>query len=256
MNTKILKYILLDLLRSKFIISYTLFLFLMSMSVIYIGHDSSKAAVSILNIILFVVPLVCIIFGTIHFYNSREFIEFLLTQPVARKSIFWSEYLGISGSLSAAFIIGAGVPVISAGINITGVYLLVTGTMLTFIFVSLAFLSSTINNDKVRGVGLSIILWLYLSVIFDGFVMMIFYMFRDYPLDKYIVALTSLNPVDLSRILILLQIDISALMGFTGATFQKFFGSITGKFISLMLLLLWIVIPAFISLRIFNRKNF
>ena len=104
--------------------------------------------------------------------------------------------------------------------------------------------------------GLSIILWLYLSVIFDGFVMMIFYMFRDYPLDKYIVALTSLNPVDLSRILILLQIDISALMGFTGATFQKFFGSITGKFISLMLLLLWIVIPAFISLRIFNRKNF
>ncbi len=256
MNRKILKYVLLDLLRSKFIISYTLFLFFMSMSVIYIGHDSSKAALSILNIILFVVPLVCIIFGTIHFYNSREFIEFLLTQPVARKSIFWSEYFGICLSLSAAYLLGVGVPVISVGLNLTGLYLLVTGTILTFVFVSLAFLSSTINNDKVRGVGLSIILWLYLSVIFDGLVMMIFYMFRDYPLDKYIVALTSINPVDLSRILILLQIDISALMGFTGATFQKFFGSVSGKFTSLVLLFLWIIIPAFVSLRIFNRKNF
>lgn len=256
MKFKILKYIFLDLFRSKFIFAYTAFLFLMSMTIIYIGHDSSKAVISILNIILFIVPLVSIIFGTIHFYNSREFIEFLLTQPVARKSIFWSEYAGLSASLCFSFIIGTGMPLVLNGITWSGFYLLISGVLLTMIFVSLAFLASSAVNDKVKGIGLSIIIWLYLSVIFDGFVMMIFYIFRDYPLDKIIVTLTSLNPIDLTRILILLQIEISALMGFTGATFQNFFGSIAGKLFSALLLLTWIAVPALISLRIFKRKNF
>ncbi|MBL8007697.1 MAG: ABC transporter permease subunit [Ignavibacteria bacterium] len=256
MKIKILKYIFLDLFRSKFILAYTFFLLLMTITVVYIGHDTSKAVISILNIILFIVPLVSIIFGTIHFYNSREFIEFLLTQPVARKSIFWSEYFGLSASLSLSFITGVGLPLIFIGINIQGVYLIISGVLLTLIFVSLAFLASSAVNDRVKGIGLSILIWLYLSVIFDGFVMMIFYLLRDYPLDKIIVGLTSLNPVDLTRILILLQIEISALMGFTGATFQNFFGSITGKIYSLIMLLIWIILPAMISLRVFKRKNF
>lgn len=256
MKFKILKYIFLDLFRSKFILAYTFFLLLMSITVVYTGHDSAKAVISILNIILFIVPLVSIIFGTIHFYNSREFIEFLLTHPVARKSIFWSEYLGLSASLSMSFITGVGLPLILSGITIQGIYLIISGVVLTLIFVSLAFLASSSVNDRVKGIGLSILIWLYLSVIFDGFVMMIFYLLRDYPLDKIIVALTSLNPVDLTRILILLQIEISALMGFTGATFQNFFGSISGKIYSLLMLLIWIILPALISLRMFKRKNF
>ena len=256
MKNKILKYIFLDLIRSRFIIFYTLFLLLISSAFLYLGKDSSKAVVSILNVILFIVPLVSIIFGTIHFYNSKEFMEFLLTQPVARKNIFWSEYFAVSASLSAAFAAGICLPMIAAGITVTGIYLIITGIFLTCIFTSLAFFSCVVNNDKVRGIGLSIIIWLYMSVVFDGFTILIFYLFRDYPLDKFIVALTSLNPVDLSRIMILLQLDISALMGFTGATFQNFFGSLSGKIITALLLLIWMAVPAFISLRIFSRKNF
>ncbi|MBK8550467.1 MAG: ABC transporter permease subunit [Ignavibacteria bacterium] len=256
MNTKILKYILFELLRNKFIILYSLILMVMSFSIIYIGQDSSKAVITILNLILFIVPLICLIFGTIHFYNSKEFIQFLLTQPVNRKSIFRAEYLGLSISLSLGFLIGVGIPVMFYGFLLSGMYLVLTGIILTFIFTAIAFLSSVINKDKVKGIGLSIIIWLYLTIIFDGLVFLIIYFFNDYPIDKFIIILTSLNPIDLGRILMLLQVDISALMGFTGATFQKFFGSFIGMAISAVFMLLWIFLPLAVSLRMFKRTNF
>lgn len=256
MNFKIFKYILLDLLRNKFIISYSVILMIMSFSIISIGQDSSKAVISILNIILFIVPLVSLIFGTIHFYNSKEFIEFLLTQPVNRKSIFRAEYFSLTISLSSGFAAGIGIPLVINGLLISGVYLLATGICLTFIFVSIALLSSVVNKDKVKGIGLSIIIWLYLTIIFDGLIFLIIYYYNDYPIDKLIIILTAMNPIDLGRILMLLQVDISALMGFTGATFQNFFGSITGIIVSASFMLIWIFLPLMISIRIFKKLNF
>lgn len=256
MKNKILKYILLDLIRNKFIIGYAILLLIISLAIIYIGRDSTKAVITIMNLILFIVPLVSLIFGTIHFYNSGEFMEFLLTQPVDRKSIFVAEYFGLACSLSLGFLTGVGIPVLIYGISFTGIFLLLTGIVLTFIFVSVAFFSSLINKDRVKGIGLSIIIWLYLAIIFDGVIITIIFLFRDYPIDKLIIILTSLNPVDLGRILMLLQVDVSALMGFTGATFKNFFGSFAGILFSGLILLLWIVLPVILSLRIFKKKNF
>lgn len=256
MKNKILKYILLDLMRNKFIIGYTILLMIMSFAIIFIGKDSSKAVVTIMNLVLFIVPLVSLIFGTIHFYNSGEFIEFLLTQPIDRKSIFIAEYLGLSSSLSIGFLAGVGIPILLNGITPNGVSLLLTGIFMTFVFVSVAFFSSLINKDKVRGIGLSIIIWIYLTIIFDGLILTIIFLFNDYPIDKLIIILTSLNPVDLGRILMMLQLDVSAMMGFTGATFKNFFGSLTGMIYSAFIMFVWIFGPASISLRIFKKKNF
>jgi Cu-processing system permease protein len=49
--------------------------------------------------------------------------------------------------------------------------------------------------------------------------------------------------------------DISALMGYTGAVFRDFFGNRTGIILSFLGLLLWIVFPLMISVRKFKRKD-
>jgi Cu-processing system permease protein len=253
---KILKYVIFDILRSKLIITYTILLLILSFGIIYLGSDVNKAVVSLLNVVIILVPLVSIIFSTIHIYNSNKFMEMLLALPVKRNNIFWAEYLGLSVSLSIGFIIGVGVPLAVYGVSLTGVYLLIAGVLLSFIFTSLAFLSSVLNKDKAKGIGLSLMLWFYLSVLFDGIVLLIFMFFSDYPLEKLTLILTALNPIDLARIIIMLKLDISALMGYTGATFQHFFGSVTGTLFSVFFLILWMIAPTLIALRIFNRKNF
>jgi Cu-processing system permease protein len=253
---KILKYVIFDILRSKLVISYSVLLLILTIGLIYAGNNVNKAVISLLNIVLILVPLVCIIFSTVHIYNSNKFIEMLLALPVKRSSIFWAEYLGLSVSLSIGIILGIGIPLGVYGAEITGLYLVITGVFLTFIFTAFAFLSSVINNDKAKGIGLSLMIWFYLSVIFDGLVILIFMFFSDYPLENIVLVLTALNPVDLARIMIMMKLDITALMGYTGATFQHFFGSITGTLFSLFFLILWTAVPALIALKIFNRKNF
>lgn len=238
------------------IIAYTVFLFALSFGIIYLGRDVTKAIVSLLNVVLLFVPLISIVFGTIHFYNSQKFMEMLLALPVKRSSIFWAEYLGLSASLSIGFLIGAGIPLVAYGAPPAAWYLLVSGVFLTFIFTALAFFASVINKDKARGIGFSLMIWFYLSVLFDGLVLLIDLLFSDYPLEKIVLAFTALNPIDLARVVILMKLDISALMGYTGALFQNFFGTFTGTLFSFGFLLLWTVVPAFVSLKIFNRKNF
>src|SRR4029079_3328635 len=139
---KISKYVLYDIVRNKVIIAFTLFLFIVSMSLFQMEENSSKAVLSLLNIVLIVVPLVSLVFSTIHWYNSYEFIELMLTQPVSRKKVLLSEFTGLSSSLVTAFLIGVGVPVLVYNFNGTGMALLLAGSLLTLVFTSIAFLAS------------------------------------------------------------------------------------------------------------------
>ena len=87
---RIIKIVLLDILKSKFVIFYTLLLFVLSWSVFNLEDNYSKGLLSLLNLILLTIPLVSIMFATSYLYNSSEFIEFLLGQPLKRSSILCS----------------------------------------------------------------------------------------------------------------------------------------------------------------------
>lgn len=252
---KIIKYVMLDILRSKIIIGYTLFLLAVSLSVFSLEDSSSKGLISLLNIILIIVPLVAIIFSTIYVYNSTEFIELLVSQPVKRRTLWLSIFIGLSFAFLLAFFIGAGIPILLYQPDATGITMLLTGMLLSVIFVSIALLASVKTRDKARGIGLSILLWFYFSIIFDGLVLFLLFQFQDYPMEKPMLLFSALNPIDLSRILILLHMDMSALMGYTGAIFRNFFDNATGTVIALCILLLWAFLPLWLSVRNFSRKD-
>lgn len=252
---KISKYVLYDIVRSKIIIAYTAFLFLISMSLFQMEENSSKAMLSLLNIVMIVIPLVSLMFATIHWYNSYEFIELMLTQPISRKKVILSEYAGITTSLITSILIGIGLPVIIYNFNDTGVALLIIACLLTMIFTSIAFLSSVGSKDKARGIGIALMLWFYFVLIFDGLILLILFTFSDYPLENVTLALSSLNPVDLGRIYIMLHMDVSALMGYTGALYKDFFGSWMGLLYTLGIMMLWVIIPLALAVRNFGKKD-
>lgn len=252
---KILKYVIVDIIQNKIVLIYTFLLLLISLSVFNLESNAAKGLLSLLNIILILVPLISIIFSTIYIYNSSEFIELLVSQPVKRKSIWLSLFGGLAASLSLAFFIGAGIPILLYHADATGITMILTGLFLTVIFVSIAMLAAGITRDKAKGIGLSILLWLYFSLIFDALVLFFLFQFQDYPLERAMVFFSFLNPIDLGRVQILLQMDISALMGYTGAIFREFFGDQIGVALSFFGLFIWIAIPLFISLKKFSKKD-
>ena len=252
---KISKYVIYDILRSKVLIAYTLFLLAISFALCGLETDGAKSIVSLLSVVLIIVPLISIIFSTTYFYNSYEFIELLVAQPLSRNTILLGEFMGVALSMSVAFLIGIGIPVLIYASNATGVILLLAGISLTLAFTSIAFFSSVAMRDKAKGIGMSLLLWFYFSVIYDAIVLAILFSFNDYPLDKAVIALASLNPIDMARIMVLMKLDISALMGFTGAVYKQFFGSSFGLFYTTSMMLVWMIVPLIIAIRIFRKKN-
>ena len=252
---KITKYVFTDILRNRIVLGYTVFLLLISLSAFNLEDNSSKGLLSLLNIVLIIVPLVSIIFSTIYIYNSAEFIELLVSQPLKRRQIWGSLFAGLAGSLSLSFLIGAGLPVLLYADADVGLVMTGMGLLLTIVFVAIAMLAAANTRDKAKGIGIAIFLWLYFCLLFDGLILFILFQFQDYPLEKFMIVASAGNPIDLSRILVLIKMDMSAMMGFTGAVFRDFFGSQAGFLAAIAILLGWIIISFSLSLRRFNRKD-
>lgn len=258
---KILKYSFFDLSRSWWSYSYFLFYLITTSALLFLSSDLSKAIASLMNVIIILSPLIGTLFGIMYYYNSREFIELLLAQPIKRTNIFLGQYLGLSGSLSISFLMGIILPFLFFGFadgELLGnfITMLLTGVMLTFIFVALAFLIALKHENRIKGFGTAIIMWLFMAIIYDGIFLLTLVILEEYPVDKLAIGLTVLNPIDLSRILMMLKLDISALMGYTGAVFNKFFGTNLGMIISFSASLLWILIPVGLFTRLSLKKDF
>ncbi|MEN2489545.1 ABC transporter permease subunit [Flavobacterium sp. B11] len=252
---RIIKIVLLDILKNKIVVSYALILALLSWGSFMLEDNTAKGLLTVLNVILFTVPLVSILFSTIYIYNSSEFIELLLSQPIKRKKIWISLFTGLSIAMLLAFFLGAGIPLLLNAPGMAGLMMLLSGSLISIVFVSLAFLSCILTRDKAKGIGLAILFWMYFAILFDAIVLFLLFQFAEYPIEEAMVGVTASSPIDLARIQILLHLDQSAMMGYTGAIFKDFFGTTVGLLISFLLLVLWIAVPFVISVRKFDRKD-
>ncbi len=247
--------------RSRWSYVYFFFYLLLGFVLLFLNNDLSKAVITLMNIIIVLTPLIGSIFGAMYYYNSMEFTELLLAQPIKRNKIFLGQYIGISLSLTLSLILGLGIPFVTYGIfRSSSIFdftlLLIVGSFLNFIFVALSYNIALSTDNKIKGFGYAILMWLLLAVVYDGMFLISLLIFSDYPLDNFTLLATMFNPIDLSRILILLELDISALLGYTGAVFRKFFGTNLGMVISITVLSVWIVIPLLFMKRKYNRKDF
>ncbi len=258
---KILKYSFYDLMRSRWSYVYFAFYLILGFVLLFLNNDVPKAVITLMNIIIVLVPLIGTIFGVMYYYNSKEFTELLLAQPIRRSTIFMGQYLGVGLSLTLSLVLGLGIPFLLYGLLRSNAIwdfslLLITGSFLTLIFVALAFNIAASNENKIKGFGYAVLLWLFLAVIYDGIFLLTLILFDSYPLDTFALIGSMLNPIDLSRTLILLKLDISALLGYTGAIFKQFFGTNLGLFISMAVLVLWTLIPVMLLKYKTQRKDF
>jgi Cu-processing system permease protein len=252
---KLTKFVIQDLLRNWIVLLYMAFLMLAGFGFFMLEGQVDKAMLGILNLVLLLVPMVTIIFSTIYYYNMYEFIVLLLAQPLKRRTVLGSIFLGLSISFGLALLIGLGLPLLLMHPSAVSFILLLVSLMLTLVFIALALLGGIWARDKARGMGISLLLWVYFVLIFDGIILMLMYNFSDYPIERGVLFITFLNPVDLGRILVLMQTEAAALMGYSGAIFNKFFNEWWGILGSLVVLVLWALAPVGLSFRMFRHKD-
>ncbi|NNE71526.1 MAG: ABC transporter permease subunit [Rhodothermales bacterium] len=254
-------YQLRDAVKSRWLLQHTLIYLLVAEGLLLAGGSGERALVSLVNVVLLLVPLGALVFGTMHLYNARDFILLLLTQPVERKSLFGGIYLGLAIPESLGLIVGLVTPFalhgkLSAGVAIELAVLTGLAVLLTCIFTALALLIATHAKDRVRCIGIALGVWLAMAIVYDGMVLLAVNALAEFPIEKPLMALMMVNPVDLARVLLLNLFDAQALMGYTGAVFARFFASPMGFTLVAFSLTAWLLVPFVLTRRAFARKDF
>lgn len=260
-TAKVAGYQIRDVIRSRWLAGYTIFFLVVTDALFRFGGGGEKALLSLVNVVLFLIPLVAMVFTTVYLYAAREFIELLLAQPIRRRQVFTGLYIGLTLPLSLSFVAAVCIPfVLHRGITNTqpGTFLalLLAGIVLTLIFTALAFLIVARTEDRLKGLGLAVASWLFLAVLYDGLVLLLISMLADHPIERPLLALMLANPMDLARVSLLLQFDVAALLGYTGAVMQKFFGRSIGVAVTSLALAVWVLAPFLGGMRAFQKKDF
>ncbi|MCC7194795.1 MAG: ABC transporter permease subunit [Gemmatimonadaceae bacterium] len=249
-----------ELARNRWMLAYATGFFVLTESLFWFQGTGPQVLLSLLNVLLLVIPLVSLVFGAMYIYSSREFIELLLAQPIARRDLFLGHFMGLALPLAGAFAVGAGLPFAlhaGAGAGFGGVAVLLSaGIGLSVACAAIAVAIALYSDDRLRGVGMAIGAWLLLTVLYDAGLLAIAVSFDAWPLEKPMIALMMANPVDIARGLVLTQLDAPAMMGYTGALFRRSFGSALGTVIAATALAIWIAAPFAIAGRRFRRRDF
>lgn len=250
-----------NVMRSRWVLGYALLLLGMTELLLRFGGSGERALLSLLNVVLLLLPLVSVIFGTLYVYNAREFIEMLLAQPVGRGALYTGLFGGLAIPMVGAFLLAVGVPLMLQGGNDPGFFrhclmLLAAGALLTLVYTALSLCVAVLIEDRARGLGAALMVWLFTALLYDGVILLVTQWFGDYPLEGPLLALVFLNPIDLARVLLLLTLDNAALMGYTGAMYARFFHEGAGTLLAIGMLLLCVAVPLLVGLRWFRRKDF
>ena len=134
--------------------------------------------------------------------------------------------------------------------------MLLGGGALTLIFTGIAFCIALRFEDRLTGLGAGISIWLFLALVYDGIVLFGIALLSNHAIEKPLLFISLANPIDLVRIALLLQFDISALMGYTGAVFSRFVSGAMGLAVIAAALTAWIGTPLLLGFSAFKRKDF
>ena len=255
MLVKLITYVYYDLLKSMWVLATIFFYTLVVYFLTKFGKSEGKITVSYSNLSSLSLSLFSLLLSTTYLYSKRNFLEFVLAQPVKRSVFLLSIVLSLSLSLSFSYILGSLIPFYyfvgySAGF-LKGVFL---NLFLVPLFVSLGVLSFLLIEDKVKGLGFSLFLWLFFCTIYDALLLYAMVVLSEYPLERLFLALTLLNPLDLLRLTVLMDVGLYELMGFVGKWLAEYLKDLW--FLSAFLSLFYTTLILFINLRIFKRRDF
>jgi Cu-processing system permease protein len=257
--------------RNRWVVSFAVLFAGLTLAIAYFGmvtsgyagfQDFTRTAASLINAGGFLIPLFALVLGVFSLVTYPEYLELLVTQPVSRFRVLLGRYLGLSLTVLAAAALGFGLPgaliAMAAGTEGALCYLAVIGylSLLALAFASIALLVALLARRRQIALGVALGVWVFFELVY-GVIMLAttLYLPAKVLQTTLLVGLLG-NPVDLARVLSLLQVGGPHLFGPAGATLIKLAGSVpVATAVGLVGLFLWVIVPLFVATKLFQRQN-
>lgn len=222
----------------------------------------ARTSASLLNLVLYIVPLVALTMGTLSFTSEKSASELLFSQPVSRTEILLGKVLGLFASIFTATLIGFGLAglVIATQAGTEGLLryplLVAFSLLLALVFLSLSSFISALCQRTTKAFGAALFLWFFLVLFYDLLVIGVTFLLKERTANLVIFGSLFGNPVDMVRVACLMVLDGKDVFGAGGAALLK---SLGGERLSIVVLLaivaLWIIAPLLCAQRLLRRQD-
>jgi Cu-processing system permease protein len=222
----------------------------------------ARTSASLLNMVLYIVPLVALVMGTHSFTSETSASELLFSQPVTRGEILLGKFLGLFASIFIATLIGFGLAgiIIAAKAGTEGAWrypaFVLFSLLLALIFLSLSALISAICQLKAKALGVALFAWFFFVLFYDLLVIGGTLLFKEHTANSLIFGSLFGNPVDMVRVASLMTLNGKDTFGAGGAALLRFLG---GENLSLVVLVialsLWVVVPLIAAQRLLKHQD-
>lgn len=254
---KVFKYELLNILRNRWVFFYLLLVGAITFSLIHFIADPQKVLVTLSSLTVVLVPLITTLFSSLYWYYNERFTQILLTQPLARSTLYKARICALIGALSLSFIVGSSIIfLIFAEMSYGFLLLIFIATLLTCIFVSIAIATSSFFNDRMKGMGIVLGLWLYFVLIHDALTLGLLISLREYPMDIPAALLGTINPIGLARVVLMMYNESALLLGHTGALTRLLLTRWQGFAGALLIAAFWLCGPTLLGYFYFKKRDF
>jgi Cu-processing system permease protein len=257
--------------RARWIAVFSAVFSVLALAIAYFGSATAGVAgvqgferttASLLNLVLYLVPLLGLMLGTLALSRDRAGNELLFSQPVGREDVLYGRVIGLFCGAAVAMLVGFGIAGMlvlsemgSEGLSrYAGVVLL--SLALAAVFLSLGALTGVVSASRTRAFGMALCLWFFFVLFYDLLIIGLAFVLSERTANLMIFLSLFGNPVDLVRISTVLTIGDASIFGAAGAALLKFLGGAARSQIALLLGIgVWVVAPMWIAGRVLRRLD-
>ncbi|RSK28400.1 ABC transporter permease [Bacillus sp. HMF5848] len=257
------------LLRSKSIFSFAAIFSILAVTIVYFGSMTAKAdfigfnrmTASLLNLCLFIIPLLTLLIGSTFFSGEKEngLFSLLMTYPISSTQAVVGKFISLLIAIFAVVTFGYGLALIilfiSAGNMPLSLFFLFYGftLLLAMMFLAISIFVGIISSNRFQALGVSIMSWAFFVLFFEFVIMGIASIIPKQAILPMFTASILINPVEIVRVWTIVAMGSGTVFGPSLYDMTIWAEGLVGQIAFASSTILWTILPLLITVLLVKR---
>lgn len=262
---------LLDSIRNRWFFTFLVTFIILAFSIIYMGiikstglgfESFNKTTGSLLNLILFLVPMITLLLGSTSISGEKEHgtLNLILSKPISAVEYILGKYFGIATALMLTIVVGFGLMgmVVAFKVSIADarsyIIFVLLSLLLVLSFLSISMFISVLVKKRITAIIVSTIIWFFFILVYDLIVMACANFFQGTSMALFLLISILLNPADSVRTLAIVNLGGETIFGPSLIELTRMITNVSSELLLIAAIFAWVIIPLYFTVFFFKRS--
>lgn len=262
---------LLDSIRNRWFYTFLVIFMVLSFVIVYLGiikstslgfESFNKTTASLLNLTLFLIPMITLLLGGTSISGEREHgtLDLMLSKPISPGEFILGKYMGIATALVLTIVTGFGLMGMIVAFRVSALdaraylFFVLLSVLLALSFLSISMLISVLVNKRITAIIVSTIVWFFFILIYDLIIMAAAGLFKGTAMAVFLLVSILLNPADSVRILAIVNLGGETIFGPSLVELTRMITNVSSELLITLGIAAWIILPLLFTVFFFKRS--